>query len=75
MARAGPGQNFEDRIPIEPGSSERVDHEGAGVALAPRRAVDRGQIKVKLLEPPYVYNRPLIEEDGETVVTPRREGE
>jgi ectoine hydroxylase-related dioxygenase (phytanoyl-CoA dioxygenase family) len=28
-----------------------------------------------VLQPPYVYNRPLIEEDGETVITPRREGE
>lgn len=25
------------------------------------------------LEPPYIYNRPLIEDDGETVVRPRRE--
>ena len=28
-----------------------------------------------VLEPPYVYNRPLIDKDGETIVTPRREGE
>ena len=27
-----------------------------------------------VLEPPYIYNRPLIEDDGETVVRPRREG-
>lgn len=26
-----------------------------------------------VLEPPYIYNRPLIEDDGETVVRPRRE--
>ncbi|MDA1193254.1 MAG: phytanoyl-CoA dioxygenase family protein [Candidatus Poribacteria bacterium] len=26
------------------------------------------------LEPPYIYNRPLIEDDGVTVVKPRREG-
>ena len=26
------------------------------------------------LEPPYIYNRPLIEDDGESVVRPRREG-
>jgi ectoine hydroxylase-related dioxygenase (phytanoyl-CoA dioxygenase family) len=26
-----------------------------------------------VLEPPYIYNRPLIEDDGETVVTPLRE--
>ena len=26
-----------------------------------------------VLEPPYIYNRPLIESDGETVVRPRRE--
>jgi len=26
-----------------------------------------------VLEPPYIYNRPLIEADGETVVSPRRE--
>lgn len=26
-----------------------------------------------LLEPPYIYNRPLLEEDGETVVRPRVE--
>jgi hypothetical protein len=25
-----------------------------------------------VLEPPYIYNRPLIEEDGETVTRPRR---
>jgi len=25
-----------------------------------------------VLEPPYIYNRPLVEEDGETVVRPRR---
>ena len=28
-----------------------------------------------VLEPPYIYNRPLIEADGETIVQPRREGE
>ncbi|MBT20753.1 hypothetical protein CMK17_12410 [Candidatus Poribacteria bacterium] len=28
-----------------------------------------------VLEPPYIYNRPLIETDGETLVRPRREGE
>ena len=27
-----------------------------------------------VLEPPYIYNRPLIEDDGETVVRPHREG-
>ena len=27
-----------------------------------------------VLEPPYIYHRPLIEDDGETVVKPRREG-
>lgn len=26
-----------------------------------------------VLEPPYIYNRPLVEDDGETVVRPRRE--
>lgn len=26
-----------------------------------------------VLEPPYIYNRPLIEDDGETVVRPQRE--
>ena len=26
-----------------------------------------------VLEPPYIYNRPLIEEDGETVIRPTRE--
>ena len=26
-----------------------------------------------VLEPPYIYNRPLIEDDGETLVRPRRE--
>jgi hypothetical protein len=25
------------------------------------------------LEPPYIYNRPLVEDDGETVVRPLRE--
>ena len=24
-----------------------------------------------VLEPPYIYNRPLIEENGETVIRPR----
>jgi hypothetical protein len=28
-----------------------------------------------VLEPPYIYHRPLLEDDGETLVTPRREGE
>ena len=28
-----------------------------------------------VLEPPYVYHRPLLKDDGETLVTPRREGE
>lgn len=28
-----------------------------------------------VLEPPYIYHRPLIEADGETLVRPRREGE
>jgi hypothetical protein len=26
-----------------------------------------------VLEPPYIYHRPLIEDDGRTVVRPRRE--
>ena len=26
-----------------------------------------------VLEPPYIYNRPLIEEDGVSVVRPRRD--
>jgi hypothetical protein len=26
-----------------------------------------------VLEPPYIYHRPLIEDDGVTVVRPRRE--
>jgi hypothetical protein len=28
-----------------------------------------------VLEPPYVYHRPLLEDDGATLVNPRREGE
>ena len=28
-----------------------------------------------VLEPPYIYHRPLIEEDGVSLVHPRREGE
>ena len=28
-----------------------------------------------VLEPPYVYNRPMIDDDGQTLSTPRREGE
>ena len=28
-----------------------------------------------VLEPPYVYHRPLLEDDGETLAIPRREGE
>lgn len=27
-----------------------------------------------VLEPPYIYNRPLIEDDGESISRPRREG-
>ena len=27
-----------------------------------------------VLEPPYIYNRPLIEPDGETITRPRRDG-
>ena len=33
------------------------------------------QAQQAVLEPPYVYHHPLIEDDGETVVRPRREGE
>ena len=33
------------------------------------------EVQQAVLQPPYVYNRPLIEEDGETLVSPRREGE
>ena len=33
------------------------------------------EVQQAVLEPPYVYNRPLIENDGETLVSPRREGE
>ena len=28
-----------------------------------------------VLEPPYVYHRPMIDDDGQTLSTPRREGE
>ena len=28
-----------------------------------------------VLEPPYVYHRPLLEDDGATLVNPRRDGE
>ena len=28
-----------------------------------------------VLEPPYVYHRPMIDDDGRTLSTPRREGE
>ena len=28
-----------------------------------------------VLEPPYIYHRSLIEDDGKTLVRPRREGE
>ena len=28
-----------------------------------------------VLEPPYIYYRPLIEDDGVTVIRPRREGQ
>jgi ectoine hydroxylase-related dioxygenase (phytanoyl-CoA dioxygenase family) len=41
----------------------------------PEWVSDLTEAQQAVLQPPYVYNRPLIEEDGETVVTPRREGE
>ncbi len=33
------------------------------------------EIQQAVLEPPYIYHRPLIEDDGKTLVSPRREGE
>lgn len=33
------------------------------------------EVQRAVLEPPYVYHRPLIENDGESFVSPRREGE
>jgi hypothetical protein len=34
---------------------------------------DLTEAQQAVLEPPYIYNRPLIDPDGETVVRPRRE--
>ena len=41
----------------------------------PAWADDLAEAQRAVLEPPYVYHHPLIEDDGSTVVRPRREGE
>ena len=33
------------------------------------------EVQRAILEPPYVYHRPLIEDNGDSLLTPRREGE
>jgi hypothetical protein len=42
-------------------------------ATFPEWADELTEAQRSVLEPPYIYNRPLIEEDGETVVRPRAE--
>jgi hypothetical protein len=39
----------------------------------PEWVAELSEAQQAVLEPPYVYNRPLIEADGESVVRPRRE--
>tara|TARA_B100000029_G_scaffold188640_1_gene186233 strand:- start:35271 stop:36131 length:861 start_codon:yes stop_codon:yes gene_type:complete len=41
----------------------------------PEWASDLTEAQRATLEPPYIYHHPLIEDDGQTVVNPRREGE
>ena len=40
----------------------------------PEWADELTEAQRSVLEPPYIYNRPLIEDDGKVVVRPRREG-
>ena len=40
----------------------------------PEWADELTEAQRSVLEPPYIYNRPLIEDDGKVVVSPRREG-
>jgi ectoine hydroxylase-related dioxygenase (phytanoyl-CoA dioxygenase family) len=48
---------------------------GVYEAALPAWASELTPAQRAVLEPPYVYNRPLIEDDGERLVAPRREGE
>ena len=52
-------------------------HYAGGVyqAQMPEWVSELTEAQQAVLEPPYIYNRPLIETDGETLVRPRREGE
>ena len=40
----------------------------------PEWADELTEAQRSVLEPPYIYNRPLIEDDGESVIRPQREG-
>jgi ectoine hydroxylase-related dioxygenase (phytanoyl-CoA dioxygenase family) len=48
---------------------------GVYEASMPNWVSELTEAQQAVLQPPYVYNRPLIEEDGKTLVTPRREDE
>ena len=41
----------------------------------PEWASELTEAQQAVLEPPYIYHHPLVEDDGETVIRPRREGE
>ena len=45
---------------------------GTYASVQPEWVSELTEAQQAVLEPPYIYNRPLIEGDGETVVRPRR---
>jgi ectoine hydroxylase-related dioxygenase (phytanoyl-CoA dioxygenase family) len=57
--------------------SPKYLHYTGGVyeTILPDWTSDLTEVQRAVLEPPYVYHRPLIENDGDSVVSPRREGE
>ena len=50
-------------------------HGGYYEADMPEWVSELTEAQQAVLEPPYIYHRPLIEADGTTLVRPRREGE
>ena len=44
---------------------------GTYESTQPEWVGDLTEAQQAVLEPPYIYNRPLIEADGETVIRPR----
>lgn len=50
-------------------------HGGYYETALPEWASELTDAQRGVLDPPYIYHRPLIEDDGVTVIRPRREGE